>query len=480
MSKTTEELRQAWRQFECAEALMVVIPFGPDRIRVAPPTSEAWDALAAVMLHHGYHIRTEDTDSYNCRAITGGSGRSLHSFGIALDVNWQTNPFIDHEGERTVRFSSKATQDERALDVRFHLADTDMTPEMIADVNAIKTIDGVQVFEWGGSWRTRKDCMHFELDLSPEELAPGIDHSTVKGWTESIVPPAAVSTSGDAPTATAMTLDPHIVIARDGLRLRSGPSATAEIKRTIPEGTRVNVLAREGQWAQVDLEGDGRADGFMFLSLLKPVTDAAQVRPVVVSEVATVPVIADMLGFCTSDAVSKMFPFTPKANIVANLPFVVAGLRARLLTDRPMALVSLATIRAETEGFVPIPEGVSRFNTANTPFDRYEGRTDLGNTQAGDGPRFKGRGYVQLTGRSNYARIGLQIGSDLVGNPELANDPSIAGLILAQFLKNHETALRQALAVRDLRQARKLVNGGSHGLDRFTDAFERGERAMPT
>src|SRR5262249_57410052 len=197
--------------------------------------------------------------------------------GLARD---QTNPFIDHEGERTVRFSSKATQDERALDVRFHLADTDMTPEMIADVNAIKTIDGVQVFEWGGSWRTRKDCMHFELDLSPEELAPGIDHSTVKGWTESIVPPAAVSTSGDAPTATAMTLDPHIVIARDGLRLRSGPSATAEIKRTIPEGTRVNVLAREGQWAQVDLEGDGRADGFMFLCLLKPVTAAVYVRPV--------------------------------------------------------------------------------------------------------------------------------------------------------------------------------------------------------
>src|SRR5262245_10251609 len=138
MPKSTTQLRQLWGQFECAEASMVLIPFGPDKIRVAPPTAEAWEALAAVMLHHGYHIRTRDTDSYNCRAITGGTGRSLHSFGIALDVNWTTNPFLDHPGNRKVRFSQKPTQDERAMDVRLGLADTDMTPEMIADVEAIK------------------------------------------------------------------------------------------------------------------------------------------------------------------------------------------------------------------------------------------------------------------------------------------------------------------------------------------------------
>jgi hypothetical protein len=477
MAKSTTQLRQLWREFECDEASMVLVPFGPDKIRVAPPTAEAWEALAAVMLHHDYHIRTPDTDSYNCRTITGGSGRSLHSFGIALDVNWTTNPFLDHAGNRKVRFSDKPIQDERAKDVRRGAADTDMTPAMTADVEAIKTKGGVQVFEWGGSWSTRKDCMHFELDVSPAELAEGIDLATVKGWAEA-------SSTGvedavlDSQFSTIVLpsdarADPHVVIARGGLRLRSAPSETADIIRTIPEGTQLNVLSREGQWALVDLQGDHQADGFMFLSFLRPVPDAGPRE--------AVPLVAgDILDLCTPELVAKMFPSTRKANIAANLPFVINGLRARSLTDRPMALMALATIRAETEGFVPISEGRSRFNTRRTPFDLYEGRADLGNNQRGDGPRFKGRGYVQLTGRSNYTRISSQVGANLVAEPDLANDPTLAGLILAQFLKNKEGRIRSALANRNLRLARRLVNGGSHGLPRFVDAFERGERALPS
>jgi len=79
MSKSTSQLRQLWAQFECAESDMVVIPFGPDKIRIAPPTAEAWTALAVVLTFHDYEIRVLDTDSYNCRAITGGTAKSLHS-----------------------------------------------------------------------------------------------------------------------------------------------------------------------------------------------------------------------------------------------------------------------------------------------------------------------------------------------------------------------------------------------------------------
>jgi predicted chitinase len=103
----------------------------------------------------------------------------------------------------------------------------------------------------------------------------------------------------------------------------------------------------------------------------------------------------------------------------------------------------------------------------------------LGNTQSGDGARFKGRGYVQLTGRFNYTRISAQIGIDLVASPSLANDPATAGAIIAQFLKNAEGPVRTALASNDLKRARRLVNGGSHGLDRFRDAYERGLAILP-
>jgi hypothetical protein len=283
------------------------------------------------------------------------------------------------------------------------------------------------------------------------------------------------------PQPASSTGDRFVVNARSGLRLRTQPSESAEIVRLLPFATPVNVLRRDGQWALVDLQGDGAADGFVSFAFLKAAAElvtpgspaGAAVTVVLPPSVGT-----DELGLFTVDVVRRMFPQTPMANIALNLPFVLDGLRIRGLVDRQMALMALATIRAETEGFVPIDEGRSRFNTRHTPFDRYEGRSDLGNNQRGDGPRFKGRGYVQLTGRHNYTRVGQQIGKQLVSQPELANDPVVAGLILAQFLKNVEGTVRTALAGGNFRKARKAVNGGSHGLERFVDAYQKGEKAI--
>lgn len=191
----------------------------------------------------------------------------------------------------------------------------------------------------------------------------------------------------------------------------------------------------------------------------------------------------DISASVTPEQVKKMFPDTPIAPIKTHLPNVIAGLSAADLGDKPMVQMALATIRAETEGFVPISEFKSKFNTQNAPFDLYEPGTSagkkLGNTQKGDGARFKGRGFVQLTGRDNYGRCGKQLGVDLISSPDDANDPVLAGKILAQFLKNHEDDIREALEKGDLKQARKLVNGGSHGFDKFKDAFDRGKDALP-
>jgi putative chitinase len=182
----------------------------------------------------------------------------------------------------------------------------------------------------------------------------------------------------------------------------------------------------------------------------------------------------------TVTAVSMMFPFTPVDNIEENLPFVCNGLKERDLVDKPMVLMALATIRAETESFEPISEGRSKFNTSpgGHPFDLYDNRRDLGNQGSGDGAKFRGRGYIQLTGRHNYQKYGQVLGKDLVENPELANDPTIAGRLLATFLKDKERQIKEALVEHDLKTARKLVNGGSHGLRRFEDAFSRGDHLL--
>jgi peptidoglycan L-alanyl-D-glutamate endopeptidase CwlK len=84
---------------------------------------------------------------------------------------------------------------------------------------------------------------------------------------------------------------------------------------------------------------------------------------------------------------------------------------------------------------------------------------------------------VQLTGRDNYGRYGAAIGlgDRLLHDPELASDAQIAARLLAAFLKDKALAIKRALLEGDLRHARRLVNGGSHGLARFTDAYRRGE-----
>ena len=92
----------------------------------------------------------------------------------------------------------------------------------------------------------------------------------------------------------------------------------------------------------------------------------------------------------------------------------------------------------------------------------YEGRADLGNTVAGDGKRFKGRGPIQLTGRANYRTFGRRIGIDLERHPEIATIPSIGLHTALEYWRDRGL---NALADRDdvLGITRK-INGGTNGL----------------
>jgi len=184
----------------------------------------------------------------------------------------------------------------------------------------------------------------------------------------------------------------------------------------------------------------------------------------------------------TASQAAKMFPGVPLANIQNNLPFVMDALTAADLGDKDMVLMALATIRVETGNFTPLSERQSKFNTppGGPPFAKYDHRKSLGNLGPKDGENFRGRGYIQLTGRSNYqihgAAIGL--GNQLVNNPSMANQPDIAAKLLASFLKSKEAKIRSALAKGDLKTARKLVNGGSHGLPQFKEAFNIGRTVI--
>ncbi|MDM0112530.1 C1 family peptidase [Variovorax sp. J22R133] len=178
-------------------------------------------------------------------------------------------------------------------------------------------------------------------------------------------------------------------------------------------------------------------------------------------------------------SVRRLFPATKPSNIARYLPYVCAALADADLTDRPMILGALGTIRAESEGFLPIAEFPSQFNTKPgfPPFSSYDGK--LGNTTPGDGARFRGRGFVQLTGRFNYKTYTERIGIDLINNPDWANAPEVAAVLLARFLADHADAMRTALAAGNYAAARKVVNGGSHGLDRFKSVFDIAATVWP-
>jgi putative chitinase len=184
----------------------------------------------------------------------------------------------------------------------------------------------------------------------------------------------------------------------------------------------------------------------------------------------------------TVQVASKMLPAAPIGNIKTNLPIVLKALKALGIADKNMILMALATIRAETDGFEPISEFKSKFNTSPNghPFDLYDNRKDLGNQGKPDGDRFKGRGFIQLTGRANYLKHGkaIGLGDQLIKNPNLANDSEIAAKLLGSFLKNKESQIKQALLAGDLAGARRLVNGGSHGLEVFKEAFKTGDKLI--
>jgi putative chitinase len=91
----------------------------------------------------------------------------------------------------------------------------------------------------------------------------------------------------------------------------------------------------------------------------------------------------------------------------------------------------------------------------------YEGRADLGNTQPGDGKRYKGRGPIQLTGRANYRTFGRRIGIDLENHPEIAALPCIGLHTALEYWADRKL---NALADADNVEAiTRKINGGLNG-----------------
>lgn len=112
---------------------------------------------------------------------------------------------------------------------------------------------------------------------------------------------------------------------------------------------------------------------------------------------------------------------------------------------------------------------------ANKIYGGAYGEDNLGNAQAGDGWKYHGRGYVQLTGHDNYERLGKELGIDLVKHPELAENKDVAASIAVQYWKDRVQSIGQQT---DVKGATYGINGGYNGLEARKSAAKEWESAL--
>ena len=176
----------------------------------------------------------------------------------------------------------------------------------------------------------------------------------------------------------------------------------------------------------------GRSDADALSELLRRVADAG-----------------DDVHEVSIEEMRALAPKFPRAWLYALNASLTYGLitRARL----PMFLAQLGH---ESAGFSTLEEFASGA--------AYEGRADLGNVRNGDGIRYKGRGVIQLTGRSNYRRYGALLGVNLEERPEQAAEPRLAFQIAALYWLDR--GLNAPTDAGDLEAVTRRINGGLNGL----------------
>ncbi|CAB4145959.1 Glycoside hydrolase, family 19, catalytic [uncultured Caudovirales phage] len=157
-------------------------------------------------------------------------------------------------------------------------------------------------------------------------------------------------------------------------------------------------------------------------------------------------------------------------------PDIVAGFAAAL--DECVARADISSALRQAHFLAQTAHESAGFKTTTEyAFGRaYEGRRDLGNTQPGDGVRFRGRGLIQLTGRANYRTYGAQLAVDLEGNPASAAAFPVAALTAALYWRTRK--INDPADRDDIETVTRKINGGLNGLASRKTYLARAKHAI--
>lgn len=158
----------------------------------------------------------------------------------------------------------------------------------------------------------------------------------------------------------------------------------------------------------------------------------------------------------TPEILAKAMPFAARDRVLAFAqPLTDAMAEFEISTPLRQAMF-LANVAHETGSLFYLREIADG--------SAYEGRADLGNTQPGDGTRFRGRGPLQATGRAMYEKLRNALGIDCVANPQLLELPG-PGCRSAGWIWTVDKKLNLAADARKFWQCCRAINGGTNGLD---------------
>jgi len=162
------------------------------------------------------------------------------------------------------------------------------------------------------------------------------------------------------------------------------------------------------------------------------------------------------MGGVSAAQLSKIMPGASQSKIQQYLPYLNQAMQQAGINTPARQAAFLAQLGHESGSFQYMQELASG--------KAYEGRKDLGNTQPGDGVKYKGRGPIQITGRANYAAAGKALGIDLINHPELAATPQVGFQTAAWYWNSHnlnQYADQNTQAGFD--KITKIINGGYNG-----------------
>ena len=181
----------------------------------------------------------------------------------------------------------------------------------------------------------------------------------------------------------------------------------------------------------------------------------------------------------TNEQLQSIMPQMPAAKRATLFPFLTAAI-SEFGIDRPARTAAfLAQLAHESAQFKFMEEiwGPTAAQRRYEPQSKLA--SDLGNTDTGDGRRFKGRGPIQITGRANYRRFGDLLGLDLVTTPDQAASPEVAFRIAGLYwTKKGLNELADRVTAEAFREITRRINGGFNGLAEREQFYETAKAVL--